>query len=204
MRLAKHDFRLKREYCFRHQLRDCLAIVDLDSYPPFVDAGADRLDLLRHLCLQGQALTAMMWETSEARLNLRFVLALDHREAGDLGGSGHRVFADGWVRTGGRLCLVGQDRLLDSAGHRKRDLLYERRAAGLSSARVLLVPPGIYAVTVFSGPGGAAANYNVVLRHHPHPAPRLQPVRLSGLAPTESFLPGGKVISSHARDYNFR
>ena len=179
-----YDFRREREASFEHESHSCLAIVDLDSYPAFADEKLDHLDLLRHLCVQTQALTATMWETPDARLNLRIVLAGDHRAVEDLRHSGHHVFADGWVRSGGRLCLVGHDRLFDSACHRDHDLLRARRSADARSPRVLLVPPGVYAVTVFSGtPDGGEPEYTIVLRHYPHPAPRLQPIRLGSLIP---------------------
>jgi hypothetical protein len=165
-----HDFRRELELRFEHESHACLAIVDLDSYPAFAGGKPDRLDLLRHLCVQTQALTATMWETPDALLSLRIVLARDHRTVEDLRNSGHHVFADGWVRSGGRLCLAGHDRLLDSAGHRDHDLLRSRRIADTRAPRVLLVPPGVYAVTVFSGPAaGAEPEYTIVLRHYPSP-----------------------------------
>ena len=179
-----YDFRLEREHCFEQDSSACLAIVDLDSYPAFAGEGFDRFDLLRHLCIQMDALTAAMWETPDDRLRLRFILARDYRTVEELRESSHHVFASGWVRSGGRLCLASQDRLLDSAGHRNRGLLRGRRAADRHSPRVFLVPPGVYAVTVFSGGTGRdEADYTVVLRHYPPPPPRLHPVRLGGLSP---------------------
>jgi hypothetical protein len=179
-----HDFRREKECLFVHESHACLAIVDLDSYPAFAAEDSDRLDLLRHLCVQTQALTATMWETPDALLRLRIVFAGDHRVVEDLRNSGHHVFADGWVRSGGRLCLAGHDRLFDSARHRDHDLLRSRRAADRRAPHVLLVLPGVYAVTVFSGiASGAEPEYTIVLRHYPHPAPRLQPIRLGSLIP---------------------
>jgi hypothetical protein len=179
-----YDLRQEQEFSFEHASRECVAIVDLDSYPAFAGESLDRLDLLRHLCLQMQKLTAAMWETPDALLRLRVLLARDHRAAEDLRRSGHHVFADGWVRSGGRLCLAGLDRLLDSGRHRNHQLLRSRRSTEARSPRVFLVPFGTYAVTVFAGAAGREdPDYTIVLRHYPPPPPRLQPVRLSSLIP---------------------
>jgi len=179
-----HDLMEAREYRLRYQARACLAMVDLDSYRSYAREGADRLDMLQHLCREVQALTAVMWETPDRLLNLRLLLADDSRVGHELTLSGHHVFADGWVRTDGRLCLVGHDRLLDVASHRNRPLLSGKRPGDTRSPHLLLVPPGVYSVTVFSSMSqdAAAFDYAVVLRHYPHPAPRLYPVRLAGLA----------------------
>ncbi len=187
-----HDLQAEREQIVSHRSGSGVAIVDLGSYPAFVAEGFDRFDLMQHLCRQTEALTAMMWEVPDMLLNLQLILSQDPHAVEDLAASGHRVVAGGAVRSFGQLCLASHESLLDCAGHRHRDLLRHRRRADELSPRLLLVPSGVYEVTVFSGPtpwrwtgeGSRASNpdYIVVLRHFPHPAPRLQPVRLAGLA----------------------
>jgi hypothetical protein len=179
-----HDFRAAPELGLTHRSTAYLAVVDRESYPTFIRRGADHLDLLSHVCDQVDALTLAMWEVPNAPLRIKMVLARDGRESDSLMSTGHRVFSGGWVRTGGELILTNQERLLDCAQHRTHDLLRGRH----DEDRLLLVPPGVYALTVFSGlahHGRAdgtrrtdAEHYEVVLRHHPHPAPRVAPVRL--------------------------
>jgi hypothetical protein len=184
-----HDLRNDRELVFAQQAATSLAIVDLESYPTFVAPQADYLDLLQHLCGQFDALTAAMWEVPDALLRISLTLAFDQRPAARLTDDGHRFISSGWVRTDGRLALVTQDRLLDCARHRKHDLLHgPRTAPETEQSHLLLVPPGVYGVTVFSGSPhhgrydgerrAEAVHYAVVLRHSPHPAPRVAPVRL--------------------------
>jgi hypothetical protein len=181
-----HDFRAVPELGLTHRSTAYLAVIDRESYPTFLRRGADHLDLLSHVCDQVDALTATMWEVPNVPLRLKLVLARDQREFDALTSTGHRVFSGGFVRTGGELILTNQERLLDCARHRRHDLLRGRRAD--DQDQLLLVPPGVYALTVFSGlphhgrdDGTSRANaehYEVVLRHHPHPAPRIAPVRL--------------------------
>jgi hypothetical protein len=187
-----HDFRAEREQVFELRSTSYVAIVDIDSYPAFAAEGFDYLDLMQHLCRETDALTAMMWETPDALLRLKLVLAPDHRVMEQMYGAGRRVLAAGSVRSFGRLCLTSQERLLDCAGHRDHDLLRTGRAADTVSPHLLLVPSGVYDVAVFSGraPRGSgqgtnagALDYTVILRHYPHPAPRVAPVRLAGLVP---------------------
>ncbi len=198
-----YDFRQEREYLLEHPAKACLALVDLESYPTSPDAATksfDRLDLLQHLCAQMDSLTATMWETPDANLRLRFIWAGDHHAVDQLSNSGHHVFAAGWVRTGGRLGLTSQDRLLDAArrGHRQ---LRSGRFTGAGPLRTLLVPPGTYDVTVFAGKAGREdLDYTVVLRHYPPPPPRLQPVRLHSHFLQDMAEQAG-AITSHAKDW---
>jgi hypothetical protein len=198
-----YDFRRETEWSFQHASRACLAIVDLESYPAFIAEKSDGFDLLGHLCTQMDALTATMWETPDANLRLRLILARDDRAVGNLHQSRHHVFAAGWVRSSGRLCLADQEQLLHSARRRGRGLLKPRRFSKAGPPRTLLVPPGTYDVTVFSGVaegGKDEPNYIVVLRHHPPPPPRLQPVRLHSRF-LQDVAETASAITSHAKDW---
>jgi hypothetical protein len=198
-----YDFRREREFTFAHPAQSCLALVDLESYPASPDAPArnfDRLDLLQHLCTQMDALTATMWETPDANLRLRLLWAPDHHAVDQLNNSGHHVFAAGWVRTGGRIGLTSQDRLLDSA-RRGDPFLRPGYFRGTGRVRTLLVPPGTYDITVFAGKAGREdLDYTVVLRHYPPPPPRLQPVRLHSFFLQDMAERAG-AITSHAKDW---
>jgi hypothetical protein len=200
-----YDFRTEPEFSFEQDSGTFLALVDLDSYPASPDSAGrnfDRFDLLQHLCTQLDALTATMWETPDSTLRLRFVLAEDHRAVETLTQSGHHVFADGWVRTNGRLCLAAHDQLLETA-RRHHGVLASRFARRKNTPRTLLVPPGKYDVTVFSGVahgGRDEPNYIIVLRHYPFPPPRLQPVRLHSFFLQDMAEQAG-AITSHAKDW---
>jgi hypothetical protein len=185
-----HDFREDRELVLEHRSHTYLALVDLESYPAFARKSLDYLDMLEHLCRQMEALTATMWEVPDGTLRLKFVLTSDQAVGDRLYQTGHRVVAGGSVRSYGKLCLASHDRLFASARQRNRPLLHHRRSADARSPRLLLVPSGIYGVTVFSGTSASSRwmgekdeiDYTIVLRHNPHPAPRLHPIRLPGLA----------------------
>jgi hypothetical protein len=203
-----HDFRAQRDALFQSESRVCLAVVDLETYPTFVSKKADHLDLLQHLCAQMEALTATMWEVPDMPLHLRLLFARDHREGEELARSGHYIIAAGRVRTFGKLCLVNQERLLDCARHKDHDLERRCRATEAHCPHLLLVPPGIYEVTIYSGSvpvgrGGppsevGALDYNVVLRHYPHPPPRFAPVRLGSMIPW-----AGTETAVNARPFGF-
>jgi hypothetical protein len=183
-----HDFREEREAILEQESRVSLAIVDLESYPTYLSAQADHLDLLQHLCAQNEALTAAMWEVPAMPLRLRIVQTHDHRDSEEMSRTGHYVVATGRVRCYGRLCLASQEQLLDCARHRNHKLDRRCRAADARCPHLLLVPSGVYSGSVPVNHGGpphnpAAPDYVVVLRHYPHPGPRLQPVRLGSLIP---------------------
>jgi hypothetical protein len=158
-----------------------LALADLDSYPSFVGAGTDHLDLLAHLSRQTQALTAVMWETPPLDLKLRFLLTGGYRAQQDLEASHHQVAFSGWVRTNGRLALSDEARLLACARDEAESPTVSSRTG---SPKLWLVVPGLYAVTVFNRPRATTeADYTVLLRHYPHPALRPAPVRLGSMIP---------------------
>ena len=193
---AVFDLREKPEQTFVQQSAGYLAIVDLESYPPFLSPEADHLDLLGHLCLQADACTAAMWEVPDKPLRVQMVLAENYLSGEQLAASGHHVFSNGWVRTTGTLALANRETLLTSAREERHGLLAVGEQPGREAdVRSLLVPSGLYAVTVFSGKihGEASsaegaepeADYIVVLRFYPHPPPRLAPVRLRGLLSSE-------------------
>jgi hypothetical protein len=171
---AAHDFTQAPEYSLDLSARAFLALVDLETYPTFVSAKADRLDLLQHLCHQMEALTATMWEVPAGEVNLQL-----HWQADDpaRASRGDTPLASGNIRTSGRLGLLNDETLLAAARNPRSNL------ARRQHVHQLVLPAGIYAVTVRNAPQHPAAiTYAVTLNHHPHPPPRLQPIRLGGLA----------------------
>jgi hypothetical protein len=194
---STHTLEANGEEVFTHGPGESLAIVDLESYESFVDKDADLLDLMAHLQRQMKALTAVAWRVPRESLDLRLILATDHRIMDRMTQSNQRASASGWVRThGGQLCLTNHDRLYDCAHDRRHDLLRGGPLPRLSRPRVLNVPPGIYSIHVFyrfASPNGYGAeaksgmepkvHSTVILRHYAFPTPRLTPMRLPGFVP---------------------
>jgi len=170
---------------------ESLALVDVESYPAFIGKKADYFDLMAHLSAQMQALTILPWKAPDHALKLELLLAendliIERTQA-------HRVMiASGNVRTYGQLCLVTHEQLFDSARQRTRGLLRDSRPPKNARPRLLHVPPGIYAISVYyhtSYPhenwspeiaeATPKADYTVLLRRYPFPPPRVAPIRLS-------------------------
>ena len=179
-----HDLRSERECHFQQRAAAFLAIVDVDSYPTYVSQQADRLDVVQHLSHEMCTLTAAMWEVPEALLQLHLIWAGDDTINDRLLKSGRRAFAGGAVRTSGKLGLASDQHLLDRAHRPDSDLLKGNRH---HHAHLLLVPSGVYDLAVYGKaprtPSSDSIEYTIVLSHHPHPRPRLQPIRLNGLLP---------------------
>jgi len=186
-----------------HAASESLALVDAETYPAFIGKGADYFDLMAHLSGQMQALTAMAWKAPNKALNLTVRLTGDD-QIFERTRANRFMIASGHVRSYGELCLTTHERLFDSARHRTHALLRAGRLPRLSPSRLLHVPPGIYAISVYYSalPSEAApADYAVLLHHYPFPPKRVAPVRLSGLATwaVEGATPPADVITSHAR-----
>ena len=183
MRSPTHDFYQQRERHLELNASTFVALVDLDSYPGFIAETADRLDLLQHICHEMEALTATMWEVPEGMIRLHVVWTADNTiDDRHLHGC-RQALANGVVRTNGDLCLANDEHLLAQARHRAGDLL---RIGGKNPPQALTVPPGIYSIAVFGDARVQAQDpiqYTVLLVHHAHPGPRLQPVRLNGSMP---------------------
>ena len=181
--LLTHDLRSEPECRFEQRAGSFLAIVDVDSYPAFVSKKADRLDVVQHLSHEMCTLTAAMWEVPDAILRLHLIWAPDDTVNDRLLKSGRRAFAGGAVRTFGRLGIANDQQLLDRAHRPEGNLL----RGGRNAPHLLLVPSGVYHLGVYGKaprtPSTGEIEYTVVLAHHPHPAPRLQPVRLNGMLP---------------------
>jgi hypothetical protein len=184
---STHDFQLERELRLDFHAGAFLALVDPESYSGFVAPRADRLDLLQHLCHEMESLTAMMWEVPDALIRLHLSWASDDWSSERLHRPGLQPIANGSIRSSGQLCLANDAQLLASARDRRRDLL---NRAGKNSPYLLLVPSGVYDISIYNGLGSRfplkdspSIGYTVVLNYHPHPAPRLHPVRLNGLMP---------------------
>ena len=178
---AALDFTASPNHQLSLHVDSFIALVDLDTYPAFIAKNADRLDLLQHLCRQMEALTAALWEVPAGPVTLQLHWQPDDpRRASD----GLPPLASGNIRTSGRLTLLNDETLLAAAQNPHGRL---EQQAGIHT---LLLPAGIYAVSVHNAPTHPAAlTYAVTLNHHPHPLPRLQPIRLGGLSrPLASYL----------------
>ncbi len=57
-----HTLSLNEETVLVHNAREYLALVDLETYPPFVARRPDRLDMMAHFSAQMRALTAVAWK----------------------------------------------------------------------------------------------------------------------------------------------
>jgi hypothetical protein len=173
--------------------QEYLALVDLETYSPFVGHAADRLDMMVHLQNQMNALTAFAWDVPDRPLDIRLILTGDHQAMERVTFSNRPPSASGTVRTYGDLCLVGRDRLVDCARNSEHSLLKGDRLPKERRPQVLHVPPGIFYVLAYyrfpypdghnpgySSQSEAKHDYTLFLHHYPHPAPRVAPVRLSG------------------------
>jgi len=188
-RYLSHELEMGGQETFEHRAKSFLAIIDLESYPSLRETGADRFDVLAHICQQAQALTAVMWETPEATLRLKFMLTDRARLSNELNRT-HRLVFDGCVRTtSGQLCLTDDEELLAGARRGDRDVLHGRKVSEERRPHVLNVPPGVINVGVFCERAHdfhipelehTKIDYVVLMRHYPFPPPRVAPVRLTG------------------------
>jgi hypothetical protein len=183
-----HELKMGGQETLEHRAKSFLAIVDLESYPALRNRQADYLDVWAHVCQQAQALTAVMWETPQDTLRLKFMLTDRARQSGELMRT-HRLVFDGCVRTSGQLCLTDDEELLAGARRGHRDVLDGRAVAKERQPRVLNVPPGVINVGVFCGRSQGPRipeleetkiDYVVLMRHYPFPPPRVAPVRITG------------------------
>ena len=189
-RYLSHELEMGGQETFEHRAKSFLAIIDLESYPSLRETGADRFDVLAHICQQAQALTAVMWETPEATLRLKFMLTDRARLSNELNRT-HRLVFDGCVRTtSGQLCLTDDEELLAGARRGDRDVLHGRKVSEERRPHVLNVPPGVINVGVFCERSHhdfhipelehTKIDYVVLMRHYPFPPPRVAPVRITG------------------------
>jgi hypothetical protein len=161
----------------------------LESYPSLDEPKADHLDVLAHMCRQAQALRAVIWETPNDTLRLKFMLTDRARPSNELMRT-HRLVFDGCVRTtSGELCLTDDEQLLAGARRGDRDLLHGRLVARERQPHILNVPPGVINVGVFCERSSGIEipelehtkiDYLVLMRHYPFPPPRVAPVRITG------------------------
>jgi len=190
-----HALEKDREEILEHHPSEYLAIVDLETYQAFAGREVDHLDMMAHLQVQMNALTAVAWGAPNKNLHVRLVLTEDHLAIKRLARFRHTAFASGWIRTNGQLCFTSHERLYDCAHHRTHGLLRDERLPRNSRPHVLDVPPGIYSIQIFyhipfpyggeitqSGRLSAEPklHYTVILRRYAFPPPRVAPMRLSG------------------------
>jgi len=187
---AVQTIELNQEKVFSHHPGDCLAFVDLETYPAYVAKKVDRLDMMAHFSRQMQALTALSWKAPETAQRLRLLVTENDFLVERLGRTSPAQIASGNLRTYGQICLATHAHFFDCAKHRTHGLL--RSVAKTPPPQVLNVPPGVYAITMYyDAPfhlhlpesdrvrGGAEIDYTIILRHYPFPPPRVAPTRLS-------------------------
>jgi hypothetical protein len=176
-----HRLSIDSHEVFSHRAGSYLALFDLGTYTRYVAQRADGLDISAHLQRQTQALTILAWDVSRPVSRLDFVLIPEDEPIERIIPSGRQPFASGWVRSFGRLALMGDELLETCARNAEFDLLH---SAASGRPRLFDVPPGTYFIQVISGPTDTISD-TVVLRHYPFPPPRVAPVRLGGLQPLE-------------------
>ena len=182
-----HRLTFDAEETFSHRAGSYLALTS-ESYSTFVGEKSDTLDMRAHLQRQAQALTVIAWDVRQPISRLRVVVIPENEPLERLMPSGRQPFAQGWLRTFGRLCLAGSERLEACTHERECDFL--RGEDPTPRPRVLDVPPGTYLVLVYAGvdvasngtsPGEQPSDI-LILRHYPFPPPRVAPVRLGGFS----------------------
>jgi hypothetical protein len=188
-----HTLEMNREEVLTQAPSSALSIVDMETYETFVNAKADRLDMMVHLGNQMNALTAFSWDVPDRPLNLRLIVTGDHSTMERITFANRPPSASGTVRTHGDLCLVSHNRLLDCARNPEHSLLKGDPLPKNGRPHVLRVPAGILYVLAYyrfpfcegnrsgyhSGAEGEH-DYTIFLHHYPHPPPRVAPVRLTG------------------------
>jgi len=193
---ATETLGLNGEKTFMHGPCESLALVDVETYPAFVDKKADRLDMMAHFSAQMQALTVLSWKAPEKARRLRLLVTENDFVIERMGRSGAVQIASGNLRTYGQICLATHAHLFDCARHRTHSLLRGATGSKTGHPQVLNVPPGVYAITLYAdnafhvSPADAGEgaepiiDYTIILRHYAFPPPRVAPVRLSA-----GFLP---------------
>jgi len=175
-----------------HAANESLALVDVETYPVFVDKKADRLDLMAHLSNQMQALTAFSWKAPETARRFRLLLTENDFLVERIGRANPAQIASGNLRTYGQVALVTHAHLFDFARHRTHDLLRSSPRAKMPPPQILEVPPGVYSIALYyhapfhqqvdshgAPASGPAIDYTLIMRHYAFPPPRVAPVRLS-------------------------
>jgi hypothetical protein len=179
-----HRLTFDLEQTFTHRAKAFLALTS-ESYPGFVGERIDLLDLRAHLQRQTQALTVLAWDVRQPVSRIQLVVIPENEPLERFMPSGRQAFAQGWLRTFGRICLSGNERLESFA--RDRDYDFIRADDRTPRPHVLDVPPGTYLALVYTGRESAVKGPHaeppsdiVILRHYPFPPPRVAPVRLAG------------------------
>jgi hypothetical protein len=182
---------IDQEREFSHAPGESLALVDVETYPVFVGAKADRLDMMAHFSEQMRALTVLSWKAPEEASRFRLIITEDDYLIDRISRTTPMQIASGTLRTYGILCLATHNHLFHCARHRTHDLLQVTRRSQAAQPEKLEVPPGVYAISLYyetpfhthygqdrMSPG-PEIDYTLILRHYAFPPPRIAPVRLS-------------------------
>jgi hypothetical protein len=188
--MPSHHLTFDSAETFPYRAGSYLALV-VETYTHFVGEKADGLDLRAHLQRQSQALTVLAWDVRQPVGRIRIVVIPENEPLERLMPSGRQPFAQGWLRTFGKICLAGNELLEAGARDPGHDFFHSDSTK--NKPRVLDVPPGTYSALVYAGTepvaNGAAKSAEpsdiVILRHYPFPPPRVAPVRLGGFVPGE-------------------
>ncbi len=191
---------MNQEKAFAHEPGESLALVDVETYPVFIDKKADRLDMMAHFSNQMQALTILSWKAPARTRHFRLLLTENDHLVDRIARSSPAQIASGNLRTYGQICLATHEQLFDCARHRTHDLFHRAPRSKIARPRLLDVSPGVYSITLYYHAPSLASgeksevDYTVVLRHYPFPPPRVAPVRLhAGFLP-----PVGEEVASRA------
>ncbi len=198
---------LNQESILAYEPGTSLAMVDVETYPAFIDAKADQLDLMAHFSNQMQALTVLSWKAPEKARRFRLVVTEDDRQVERIGRSNPAQIASGNLRTYGQVLLATHEHFFNCARNRDGDLLQADSLAKIDQPQLLNLPPGVYAIALYyhapfrqlivdSGAAGQGAqiDYTLIMRHYAFPPARVAPVRLSA-----GFIPyAGEETASEA------
>ena len=170
----QHDFAQDPELIFSHSPDPAyLAIIDLESYPPYVSESLDYFGMIEHLGRQMGMGHAVAWGCPESDLSIRIRFSTDYPDA-EMKEPYCAAFHS-WLETSGSLCFVSHDELYNSATTLDRRLNDGDSGPEAYRPRQLFLPDGIYCASVFrhfpwyEGDQEApylndGVNYSVVLR----------------------------------------
>lgn len=173
-----HNLEEEADITFAHSPDPAyLALIDADSYPFFASPDLDYDGMLTHLGEQMAMHTCVVWGCPEATLNCRVLFTRDHRALDSI--TQYAAGFQRWIRTSGRLCFSSHADLYHCATNPGWSVFDfpGTKSPDEYLSRELVVPQGIYSVSVFRHFGWFEGNqdapmlcdgmhYTVILRHY--------------------------------------
>ena len=143
-----HHLEAEREIVFKYSPDAAyLAMVDLKSYPFFVSENLEYEAMFEHLGRQMTACTCVAWGCPEGDLVIRVVFT--HEPGAFEAVTNYAAGIHGWIRTQGRLCFCSHRELWRCAREGGWDVFDGPDSPEIFLPRELIVPAGIYSLTVF-------------------------------------------------------